>query len=617
MPDDSVTISLFSVQNVKDGVSSYNTRLFSEIDNIVNMARKLSGAARHNGAKPPTFTVSTLLIPDWKVLNNSYKNTQYLDTKAFFLEEVKEKFETAVRVLADEGITLNTQDFYTEGKLSKNEKEFLEHLAANGSNADTIKTKALLNNAGRKHLQIDSNTIIKDYQSLYNSTFGQPEREQKDAYNANQYAPNHISANNKIVYVAPTSPMLKTLHREYHRFMKENANNLEEKKPGTNAVYDNIFAPTLCEFNLTYKNIEVAKRKTYYPAVITNPEFRITKDVVTAINMSWAEPPKELVLDVSVLKAMEPLNYLDAKYDYPAFNSIVKKYTGYLTKSVMGDEDPNFYFERFLKLSDNETDLLVLQQYYQAIFSNDSEKLKNAFSKILKGQALEDALAKPESLINLQKALAKAIPDTPKGNVITQALFGRSVQQLHENPSAFEANKTYDIQLDVIDKLVEIDKQSSKYLLSREQGFLAEKLVDRLTAKYPRQELEKIGINGIVKVAKFALALESPQGFDRHTAKLLRLPEYIHSYLMNEAKWILENGNDIEIHFNYIPNRKEKLQRILDWEKLTGSRPSAITSNFKQSVKETPSISEKLTNPLIVDENIATNFNNKKTKKNP
>ena len=67
------------------------------------------------------------------------------------------------------------EDFYTVA--SETEKSYLNHLEAKGSNADMIKTHALIDerNQDKRHLQLDTNTIIHDYQGLYDATFGRPD----------------------------------------------------------------------------------------------------------------------------------------------------------------------------------------------------------------------------------------------------------------------------------------------------------------------------------------------------------------------------------------------------------------------------------------------------------
>ncbi len=580
---DLVSMSLFSLQNIqKNGESTYNQSLFEQKDNIRKMCKKLAEAAKENGRSPPNFYVSILLIPDWKVASNSYDHPQYNQTKDQFFDKVKEEFADLIQELADEGISLHTEDFYQYGKLTDNEKEFMHQLDANGSNADMIKTKAILNNPNRRHLQIDTNTIIKDYQSFYDQTFGAPEDQQRDAVNANHYAPAHVSANNKIVYISPKGVIAPALEKAYYDYMSNNHTNKEDKVKGTNAIYDFIFAPALNKIGLTYANLEVAKHKYYYPADMSKPEYRITRDVVTAINMSWAVQ-KNSALEVDVLKKLTPVSYKDADYDSASFNYLIKKYTGYLPRCIKGTENPAAYYENFLNISDTQTDMTVLKQFYLDAFSNNSEKLKQALAKVIPIESLDDALNDPETIPNLQAALAKSFPDTKKGNILTQSLFGRSVQQLHDNPTDVDLTKSAILTEEVKNRLVIADREAIHSLIKRESGFLAQKLTEKAVAYIENCNSQDISLSQSLRIIDFAFAIEDGVNVNRAIQRINILEPGLRTILLKEAKWILENSNNIIGHFNYLPNREKSLLYVNKDMSQTESRPEPIVKSFSKS----------------------------------
>lgn len=560
-PTDIVSMSLWSTQTVNNaGESTFNKSIFEQKNNIRKICKKFADVALENGQSPPEFYISILLIPDWKIANNSYDHPQYNKTKDQFFEMVNGEFRALIQELKAEGISLRIEDFYKDAQLNEDEKKFMHQQESNGSNADIIKTKAILNNPNRRHLQMDTNTIIKDYRSFYNQTFGAPNDEQRDAANANHYAPAHVSANNKIVYISPQGIIAPALKEEYYEFIKNNCSNKEHKAKGTNAVYEYGFAPALNKVGLTYANLEVAKHKFYYPADMSKPEYRITRDVVTAINMSWAANAG-VSLTIDAIKKLPPLSYKDADYDTAAFNYLIKKYTGHLPRCIKGKENPKEYYKNFLEISDISTDMTVLKQFYIEVFSNDSEKLKVALAKVLPKEKLQEALKDPETIENLQATLAKAFPDTTKGNILTKALFGRSVKQLHSNPQNIDTTIRLDSVNSLKERLVLADGEMIHNLNRRERGFLAEKLAEK--ANYYMQENHlDLPLAQVIKMVDFAFAIEDGVNVQKSISKMKILPPALQELLLKEASWIVENSNDIAGHFNFLPNRKVTLKYI-------------------------------------------------------
>jgi hypothetical protein len=577
---DLVSMSLWSLQNVqKNGESTFNKSLFDQKNNIKKMCQKLAQAARENNAPPPQFYVSILLIPDWKVPGNSYDNPIYNKTKEEFFQNIEKEFASLIKELADEGITLSTEDFYKDGKLTDDEKKFMHQLDANGSSADIIKTKAILNNPNCRHLQIDTNTIVKDYQSFYDKTFGLPEDQQSDAVNANQYAPAHVSANNKIVYLSPNGIIAPVLENRYYEYMKNNFDKKEDKVRGTNAIYDDIFAPALADVGITYANLEVAKHKYYYPANMSRPEYRITSDIVTAINMSWSTQ-KGVALTIEILKKISPVSYKDADYDSASFNYLIKKYTGHLPRCIKGTENPAAYYENFLNISDMQTDMTVLKQFYLEVFSNDSEKLKQALAKVIPAEDLTAALDDPKTIPNLQKSLAKAFPDTAKGNILTQSLFGRSVLQLQENPTDVNLTKSDISTKDIKEKLVTADKSTIHNLIKREFGFLAQKMSDKAIDFIESTNLKDLGISQYVAMMDFVIAIESGINVKKYISHMKVLPLELQNELLKDAKWILEHSNNIIDHFNYLPNREKSLLYVTQSISNPDTRRQPVIKSF-------------------------------------
>eukprot|EP00602_Paraphysomonas_sp_CaronLab_P000282 CAMPEP_0185031536 /NCGR_PEP_ID=MMETSP1103-20130426/19063_1 /TAXON_ID=36769 /ORGANISM="Paraphysomonas bandaiensis, Strain Caron Lab Isolate" /LENGTH=148 /DNA_ID=CAMNT_0027567089 /DNA_START=368 /DNA_END=810 /DNA_ORIENTATION=- len=144
---DRVTISLFSVE--KDG--GFNRSALGEINNIKVMKERLAEEALRQGRMPPEIVVSELLIPNWKT-GSSFEDSSYRHLEAEFYSELRETLDGA----GLQDVVLN--NFHN--KAGPEELGYLNGLQARGSNADMIKTHAIIDpdNVGRRHLQIDSNT---------------------------------------------------------------------------------------------------------------------------------------------------------------------------------------------------------------------------------------------------------------------------------------------------------------------------------------------------------------------------------------------------------------------------------------------------------------------------
>lgn len=555
---DQVTISLFSVQNVKGGVSNFNEQLFGQKANIRNIALKLAAQARKKGETPPFIKISLLLIPDWNIPDNGYANPTYMNTKDQFFAKAEAVFSDLKRELAQEAILFEIEDFYEQGGLTEDEKAFMHYLKANGSNADIIKTRALLNNPDRKHLQIDSNTIIKDFEAFYQHTFGLPADEQHDGFNANQYAPAHISANNKVVYICSQSKMLALLNEIYLEYMRNNTNNQEAKRKESNEIYERVFAPALERAGLVYYNADIGKHKVFYPPVLSKEEYAITRDVVTAINMSWAAD-RPIPLEVQILKQLAPLPYKDAAYDYASFAYIIKKYCGWVPFCTRGNEDPGQYYENFLKISDVETDLKILKEFYIAALANDAQKLKDAIKKAYPHEA-EKLLSDPNFTSGLQATLANAFPNTPKANIITKALFNRTVEELSANPTDIELNTTIDLQNEIIPALVAADKSSIKDLVKKPEGVLMSQILKRIRDFLKDQNINDFTPQHYLLIKAFFRAVEKGANIQFLLQEMALITTQVREFVIKEVKWALEQGNDDNNHFNYVPNRKKLLE---------------------------------------------------------
>ena len=288
---DRVTISLYSTET--NDLSGYTLGFLEQLDNIEKIRDGLINAAKKAGQSPPEIVISMLLVPNWNREGNSYTDGTYLRKNEEFLVEAKRRF-------GHDSSGVMVEDFYSAGQMTTEEKAYMHNLKAMGSNADMIKTRAIINNLDRRHLQIDSNTVVPSFEDLYNQTFGASE--QKDGINASYYDRRYISAHNKMVYTTPDGDIAKKSDlarhlREWCRNHQDDNNVDQDKQPDKNSIYARVFTEALHTIGYTVK-YSAENGKTLYPATLSNKVYWLTDCMLTALNMSWSadgvKTPEEL-----------------------------------------------------------------------------------------------------------------------------------------------------------------------------------------------------------------------------------------------------------------------------------------------------------------------------------
>ncbi|WP_367607993.1 hypothetical protein [Legionella sp. W05-934-2] len=320
---DKVTISLFSVEN-KQG--TYNRGMFSAetVEDIKKIKDGLTEAARKAGREPPEVVLSVMLIPDWTREDNAYTDATYLGIKETFMEEVGETF----------GDIATVHDFYNQANLTQDEKQYLHGMGIPGvgglgSCADMIKTHSIYDNRDRRHLNIDSNTKIVDFDAFYRDTFGA--EDQQDLLNASYYDPNYVSVHNKIVYTHPQGALAQELGVELQGYCAAHKNDAADKLK--NSVYAKAFTAATTRLGISDR-VQVGADRFVHRANLEHPAFGLTQHVVTAINMSWAPAGAEGNLDH--LKQIRPIEVGHTKIDFQAFQYIVKKNTSVMWHEEVG-----------------------------------------------------------------------------------------------------------------------------------------------------------------------------------------------------------------------------------------------------------------------------------------
>lgn len=614
---DKVTISLFSVQD-KNDPQDFGKQVFGEKERIKKMAENLRKAAEaHQPPQdPPEIIISALLIPNWDIPKNGYEDSNYKLAKDKFLEALRE-FEKELGI--------KVHDFYAETKLTEDEKTYMHELKANGSNADIIKTRAIIDNQNVRHLQIDSNTIIKDYQAFYNQTFGA--KFQQDSLNASFYDSTYISAHNKIVYTVPGGTIAPALEKGYKDYIENNKNNERYKMKGSNSIYSKMFAPSLSKYgaNLTLYNVDVFANRNFYPVNIDAPEYRITTNIVTALNQTWRDPSslttaekkQKIIADefkkipsITIDDPSSPNKQLDAQYDFQSIENMIKKYTGSLPLSPIGDntEASHTDYEKLLNLSDHHADMWAFAIFYH-----------RAIDYLSKKDFTQDKDLSANNLTNddLMKSFAKLIPDTPKGNLLTQELFKCSVQELHKTPLQKPSLVT-ELKLDELkSNLLIEDKKELPF--KPKPIVIALKVLENITGKSSdalQQALEEDKLdNDEVNIKDFFEAIA-----EGDKTKLTEAYEEVNKIsntdlrekVMETAQRILsagvDTGVDNEKHFNYIPNRKLSLQVLTELQQKQ-------LQHKDESEKSLPKVDKKETTPLATLASTLEKFKDKQDEK--
>ncbi len=272
---DVITLSTFGIQ--ENG----------QIENIKTMKESFDNAALESGRDAPEIVLSALMIRQWKSGDNysgqNYESPEYQQVKIEYFTYLKEKSDLA-------GIKI--QDFYKEAA-TENEQQYLYQLEALGSTADLIKNRAIINNQGNRHLQIDTNTIIVDRKAFYQATMGA--EQQQDGMNASYYDDSglYVSPHNKVVYTCATSEFAKNLENQHNIYVNESKNSADRKTPSSNQIYATAFCKAAMDTGLVNLDRQYYKQWNNlwgcYPVNLEHPTFQMSQHIIMAINMSWSQ----------------------------------------------------------------------------------------------------------------------------------------------------------------------------------------------------------------------------------------------------------------------------------------------------------------------------------------
>src|SRR3990167_5582846 len=187
---DQITICIF-FREVEITTGKIHATIAREIANVRSIQEQFNAAAHTTSARPaPKISISVLVVPDWQ--NGScYEKNTYRNNKKRILRSIQDGFIGTDLVVNDFSLGLNWA-----------ETQYLHELNTGSNCLDMMKLKSIVAHRKCRHLQLDSNTVITDYNALYRQTFAL-ETLQRDGLNASFYGGTHVTPHNKIVYTHP------------------------------------------------------------------------------------------------------------------------------------------------------------------------------------------------------------------------------------------------------------------------------------------------------------------------------------------------------------------------------------------------------------------------------
>lgn len=438
---DKITICIyFRERDIASGKVYEN--ISKEVANIRSIQEQFTTAARASTRPAPEISVSVLVVPDWDH-ESSYEKREYQDNKEGVLGYIRGGFT---------GTSIVVNDFSMG--LSPEETEYLRELNTGSNCLDMIKIKSIDVNRKCRHLQLDSNTIITDYNALYRQTFATEEQLdalQCDALNASFYGGTHVTPHSKIVYTHPHGDLGPALSATYQKAIKKTGRKGQEGTFYLDGFVNGARAVHLVE------NGKPA-------AILTRPEYRITHNVLTVTSQSWSNEgavPGRLILDLPT-KSIHGISC-----NSNVIESLVKKY-------VNRTAPPGAHAD-LLAISNVPLEVDIVRQYINQCTPEHAQKvvqlismdkLGNEFTKILFGCNAAELRARYE----LEDLASSA--STQRQILPSMASLGAISNQAGTN-TFFEIDSAAESK-DVSDKNISAQEMKDEFASLREEGKKAE-----------------------------------------------------------------------------------------------------------------------------------------------
>jgi hypothetical protein len=424
-----VAITFYSMRtSVSPG---YHEGIFSkrDVDDVFRLKDGIQNAALERGQEIPTVEITLFLVPNWKE-GETYTSEEYVRAKEAMLIRARDEYGEEITIID----FLNTN-------VTWDELDYLVGCESRGSIADLVKTRTIIDNAGRPCLQTDNNVTWanNNFAKLYDLTFLLDE----DAFNSSRCSDIYVSAHNKLVFTGSGSQLPAIFQETLVEYCKVYKTDEWHKKDGCNGVYDFAFGEGMCRHGVTHR-VRVKDKWSpgtfdFYPANLHDSRYKLMPLVIACQRESWRAgmpPPPPAVaeltggLELSGGRGKKPaveIEILGVKYGYYHFKSLVKVFTN--EPSWHEDEDKHRYLPQtedpfhgaeharnlFVSKQDTVLCLTVFAEYYNKV------KVEIDAGRMVYGS---QALLK----------LAVLIPLTEAGDQLCRELFGCTAQELHDNP---------------------------------------------------------------------------------------------------------------------------------------------------------------------------------------
>tara|TARA_Y100001958_G_scaffold159822_1_gene163515 strand:- start:4026 stop:5792 length:1767 start_codon:yes stop_codon:yes gene_type:complete len=282
-----ITLSLYSkISKNHHGSYQRYEKVLDEADNINRILMQSSRCAEKYTKSPPQVVLRFCLISkDGGEIPLDYVN----ESHAFFETEFKK------RVIPDYIENFIYLPFSSEGV---NENKFINGLESVGSYIDINKIKFIIENKGKRHLQMDTNTYIPCWEDLYKNTFLKSE----DSYGCSRCSLYYIAAHNKIVYLGEDSLLPDKLSAVLDSFYDKYKDESALKVSKLNAIYDYVWGEAMFKLGYTHR-LNIADRVnpedifSIFPAAVAGGEkYTLNPYYLQAHHQSWNPNKAELDL---------------------------------------------------------------------------------------------------------------------------------------------------------------------------------------------------------------------------------------------------------------------------------------------------------------------------------
>ncbi|MDX2346597.1 MAG: hypothetical protein QNK11_07000 [Legionella sp.] len=371
-PENRVTFCIYCKLNEKN---EYQETHFSEaIEQALAIVDSLKQVAYVRGDNLSHFIFQYFLMPKE---NSSFFPNQEDEEKKFegifhaHLNTINQEYRSCISI--------------KQLILSEHEANYFDCMPrSEGNLLDFMKISAMIDNAEYNHLQLDTNTVIHDYDFFYDLTFGSDQT--RAQFVANTYSTRlpYFSVNSKVVYLPKESNFTENLSTNFNEHLAFYQTNVE-----CLSIYQYVFKKSLRQLGV----LDEANFTDFSDETIKF--FQISKTIFIRVLKSWEKNSLDNSPEFN-LNLSRKGSYI--KVDLFCFKYLLYKYSTPLVS------DLEKHAVLFADIS-SETEISVIQEYFRC-FSSLSDKhaefLLDLVNKVL--------YEKPEVLVSKVRTILQIEP---------------------------------------------------------------------------------------------------------------------------------------------------------------------------------------------------------------